>query len=181
MIRSPLPWLIGAALLFPLPAQAAPEPETGRLRLTLAYFGETLTHPGVMIGAEQAFWRYRGHELLTATNFGAYHHAGNHNGLFLNGELGYRFTFPARISTEALIGAGMLHSALPGDVYLPGQTSPSRDGGRMAFMPSGTLGVGYTLGDKRLFARLQGFGQAPYNTYTLLHLATQVGMTWSFR
>lgn len=83
-------------MLLPLPAQAAPEPEAGRLRLTLAYFGETLTHPGVTIGAERAFWRSGGHELLTTTNFGAYHHAGNHNGLFLNGELGYCFTSPPR-------------------------------------------------------------------------------------
>jgi hypothetical protein len=151
--------------------------------LTLAYFGETFAHPGLMVGTERRFWGSGWHELLGATNLGAYQHPGNHNGIFLNGELGYRLNFPIGLSAEALAGAGVLYTLLPGDVYLPstGQPEPGRDSGRPTFMPSASLGLGYGLGDSRLFARLQAFGQYPYNTYTLLHLASQVGVTWNFR
>ena len=183
--RTILALCLGAALLLPQPALAAPEtlslPETPRVPLTVAYFGETLLHPGLMVGTERRFWQAGWHEVLGTTNLGAYQHAGNHNGIFLNGELGYRLTFPGGLSAEALAGAGVLYTHLPGDIYLPGQNDPSRDGGRPTFMPSAAVGLGYALGDSRLFARLQAFGQYPYNTYTLLHVASQVGMTWNFR
>lgn len=181
--RPSLALLLGAALLLPAPAAAETLslPEAPRMPLTLAYFGETLLHPGVMVGTERRFWQAGWHALLGTANLGAYQHAGNHNGIFLNGELGYRLTFPFGLSAEALAGAGVLYTLLPGDVYLPGNSEPSRDGGRPTFMPSAALGLGYALGDSRLFARLQAFGQYPYNTYTLPHLATQVGMTWNFQ
>lgn len=183
--RSAFALLLGAALLLPRPAMAAPEtlalPEAPRIPLTLAYLGETLLHPGIMVGTESRLWESGWHAIIGANNLGAYQHAGNHSGIFLNGELGYRLTFPVGLSAEALAGAGVLYTVLPGDVYLPGQSEPSRDSGRPAFMPSASLGLGYALGDSRLFARLQAFGQYPYNTYTLMHLATQVGVTWNFR
>lgn len=189
MTPSRFPWLAGASILLATPALAAPEavrpawPEPARMPVTVAYFGETLAHPGLMVGTERSVWRGGWHELLAATNLGGYQHAGNHNGLFLNGELGYRMTLPAGLSAEALAGAGVLYTMLPGDVYLPSSSpsEPGRDGGRPTFMPSATVGLGYALGDSRLFARLQAFGQYPYNTYTLLHLASQVGVTWNFR
>lgn len=188
MTPSRFAWLAGAVLLLATPAQAAPEdvrralPEPSRMPLTLAYFGETFSHPGLMIGTERSVWHAGWQQLLVTSNLGAYQHAGNHNGLFLNAELGYRLTFPGGLSAEALAGAGVLYSLLSGDVYLPSSAPPEpvRDSGRPTFMPSATAGLGYALGESRLFARLQAFGQYPYNTYILLHLASLVGVTWNF-
>lgn len=163
-----------------LPAVAAP--------LTVAYFGETATHPGLLLGTEHKAWEAGWHRTFLAANVGGYRHPGNHLGLFAEGALGYRLTFPSGLSLESLVGLGYLHTVLDGPVFAagPAGVEPVTDGGRPAWMPSVTLGAGLDgaglgLADTRLFTRLQLFGQYPYNAYVLPHVATQVGMTWNFR
>lgn len=189
MNRHVLAWAAALGVLV-VPAQAiAAENAPHRYPLTVAYFGELATHPGLMVGTERTLWKSGWQETFLGANLGGYQHPGNHGGLFLNGELGYRLTFPSGVSTELSAGAGYLHTRVAGEVYAPaanGQVEAVTDWGRPSFMPSVALGIGYDcsgwkLGPSRLFGRLQGFGQAPYNTYTLMHLATQVGVTWQFK
>lgn len=155
------------------------------LPLTLAYFGETAAHPGGMLGTERTVWQSGWHQAVVGANLGGYRHVGNHTGLFTNAEVGYRLMFPSGLSLELNGGLGYLHTILDGTVYTAGADGTpviSGDWGRPALMPSTALGVGYGLDEgTRLFARLQVFGQYPYNLATLPHMATQVGVTWGLR
>lgn len=165
-----------------------PEACVERLPITLAYFGETATHPGLLIGTEHKAWEAGGHRAFLAAQLGGYRHPGNHTGVFLDGHLGYRRTWPSGLSLETLVGLGYLHTLLDGPVFAAGPSGVEAvtDGGRPAWMPSLTLGCGVDgaglgLRETRLFARLQLFGQYPYNGTLLPHAATQLGATWNFR
>lgn len=173
-----------------LPAVAATDasaPDFASLPLTVAYFGEMATHPGLLLGTEHKAWEAGWHRAFLSAHVGGYRHPGNHVGLFLEGALGYRLTFPSGLSLESLIGMGYLHTLLDGQVFTAGPSGVEAvtDWGRPAWMPSVTLGCGIDgtglgLADTRLFTRLHVFGQYPYNAYVLPHVATQVGLTWNF-
>ena len=171
-----------------LPALAATDPAPrAALPLTIAYFGETVTHPGLLVGTEHKAWETGWHRAFLAAHMGGYRHPGNHTGLFLDGALGYRLTLPVGLSVEAMAGLGYLHTLLDGRVFAPGPNGGVEavtDLGRPAWMPSATLGMGLDAGglglrDTRVFTRLQLFGQYPFNTYVLPHVALQVGLTWN--
>ncbi|MNS11055.1 hypothetical protein D3C72_425860 [compost metagenome] len=174
-----------------LPALAATDPMPGAPRvglpLTIAYFGETVTHPGLLVGTEHKAWEAGWHRAFLAANMGGYRHPGNHTGLFLDGGLGYRLTLPVGLSLEAMAGLGYLHTVLDGRVFAPGPNGGVEavtDLGRPAWMPSAAVGVGLDAGGlglpgSRVFTRLQLFGQYPFNTYVLPHVALQVGLTWN--
>lgn len=170
-----------------LPAVAATQ-DAAPLRLSVAYFGETATHPGLIVGFEHRAWEAGWHQAVLGANLGGYRHPGNHMGLFLDGALGYRLTFPSRLSLEAFVGLGYFHTRLDGQVFAAGPAGVEAvtDWGRPALMPSLALGCGVDadrlgLAGTRAFTRLKLFGQYPYNAYTLPHVATQVGLTWDFR
>jgi hypothetical protein len=152
--------------------------------LSLAYFGETLSHPGAIVGTELGLASDDRHALLVTLNVGSYLHLKNHVGVFASSELAYRLTLPVGLVLEAMIGLGYLHTFLQGALYAADATGAVHavtDVGRPAFMPTASLGVGLDLAQKQgppltAFVRLTGFGQYPFNERMLPHAAVQVGV-----
>jgi hypothetical protein len=165
-------------------AQAGPS----RPALSVAYFGENATHPGLLLGAELALAEAGPHRLLVGTHLGGYRHPRYTLAAFAGTELGYRFTFDFGLRAELLAGAGYLHTLLDAPVFAPGAhggMAQVSDAGRSAFMPSTAVGLGWHFdrqhqGRLALFARLQAFWQYPFNAGFLFHPALQVGLSWHF-
>lgn len=156
--------------------------------LSVSYFGELITHPGVALGGEHEITGSGGHSLFGGARLATYVHPGFHTGVLGSLELGYRYTFTTGLFVDARVGVGYLHAILDGDTY-----APSGNGGftrvpgasRGGFAPSAALGFGVDLSHATgapvsLFARLDAFGQVPVNDGAVLHLATQVGVAIHF-
>lgn len=154
----------------------------GALGLTAGYYGETVTHPGLLVGVEQGLGPLAGGEVLTAGHLGFYAHPGYADVRFARTELALRWKLPGAFDLEAAAGIGLMQSRAAGDLYVASSTgAPERtfDLGRPAWMPALALGVGRTWeGLGRSFGRLEVFGQYPYNGYLLPHAALSLGWTW---
>lgn len=166
--------LAGAAISTPVPAEA--------IGWTAAYYGETVTHPGLMLGAEHRLAPLAGGQLLAAGHLGYYVHPGYTQALFARSELALRWPLAGAFDLEAAAGLGLLHSRVAGDLYVVGPSgAPERafDLGSPALMPSLALGLGRNWeGYGRSFGRLEVFGQYPYNGYVLPHVALSIGWSW---
>ncbi|WNG33113.1 hypothetical protein F0U61_05400 [Archangium violaceum] len=181
-VRLALAAVISAAAFFSSPARAEESPT--RLPLTVAYFGETLVHPGLTVGTELSLVRGDVGAVVLTGNLGGYVHPRNHVGLFASAEMGGRLTAPFGLYGELLVGAGYLHSFLQGPVYevsRDGSVLPAADAGRPAVMPTASLGLGWDLqrngvAPLALFTRLTLFGQFPFNQRLLPHAAVQLGV-----
>jgi len=153
--------------------------------INISYFGETITHPGIEIGYENTF--YNGFNI--SISIGTYVHQRNHTGLFINGGINWRHTFPVGYSPEIGIGLGFLNTwAHGGSTYIvddDGNVSINRSG-RSHFMPSIKLGLlGWDLRQRtnipmRINTDIIIFGQYPFNNYILPHVALKLGATYYF-
>ncbi len=77
-----------------------------RLAFLVAYFGETITHPGFNLGVEYSLWEKKKLMLLSSVNLGAYTHPRHHRALFTNLKAGLRFTTSYGLYTDIFIGIG---------------------------------------------------------------------------
>ncbi|HEX8349305.1 MAG TPA: hypothetical protein VF598_05045 [Hymenobacter sp.] len=169
--------------IFPGAAQAQ---ETGRAAVTVGYFGETITHPGLFAGYEHNLRPQKRYQLLLAATLGGYVHRRNHAGLFSEVGLGQRLHFRSGFFLEQSIGIGYLHTFLNGgpiyEVNDKGEVSESKNLGRPHLMPSISLGFGWNVAHSEklpllVFIRPRAFWQYPFNRYALPHLALQAGIT----
>ncbi|HEX8656373.1 MAG TPA: hypothetical protein VF690_02495 [Hymenobacter sp.] len=169
--------------LFPGPVQAQ---ETGRSAVTVGYFGETVTHPGLFAGYEHNLRPQKRYQLLLAATVGGYVHRRNHAGLFSEVGLGQRLHFRSGFFLEQFIGIGYLHTFLNGgpiyEVNDKGEVSERNNLGRPHLMPSISLGFGWNVAHSEklpllVFVRPRAFWQYPFNSYALPHLALQAGIT----
>jgi hypothetical protein len=159
--------------------------EKKEISVNLSYFGETIVHPGFEIGYENTF--FKGFNFTVS--IGTYVHQRNHTGLFLNGGINWRHTFPIGYSPEIGIGLGYLHTwPHGGPVYAVDDNdnlSITRSG-RSHFMPTVKLGIlGWDLRQKtnipmRINTDIVVFGQYPFNSYMLPHFALKIGGTYYF-
>jgi hypothetical protein len=156
---------------------------TGRW-ITLAYLGETLTHPGLLAGWEKS----AGTRKVKKFSVGTYLHVRHQAVIFVSGELALRFRFKGNYSPELSAGLGYLH-AWPhgGPIYITDEDEEFRkviNWGRPALMPSISLtplGLSYPDGTgriKRFFICLSLFGQFPFNGYLRPHPAITTGITF---
>lgn len=152
--------------------------------INISYFGETLTHPGIEIGYEINFYK----ALIFTASIGTYIHQRNHVGLFLSSGLNWRHTFSIGYSMEFGLGLGYLHTwAHGGNIYTVddnGNVSLKQNFGRPHFMPIVRLGLlGWDFRKKtniplRLNADIIGFGQYPFNSFMMPHVAIRIGGTY---
>ena len=200
-MATPPPYLRGLALVGVLvsvsPARAANDelsstapPTAGdagrpsRLAFSAAYLGELLLHPGLLLGAEYRLaparaMSPRGVRLVLGGNVGSYVHVRNHVGVLADAELGVRYAFRSGLFAEGFAGVGYLHTFLAAPVYevnAAGHAERVTDLGRPAFMPVLSAGAGYEQGDLAGFARLETFGQYPFNQHLLPHFAVVLGV-----
>jgi hypothetical protein len=179
--------LLFTGMLLPYAVQAQEtQQKTGHSAVTLGYFGETITHPGLFAGYEHNLRPQKRFQLLLTLTAGGYVHRRNHTGLFSEAGLGQRLTFRSRFFLEQFISIGYLHTFLNGgpvyEVKDNGAVSKSSNTGRSHVMPSVSLGFGWNVAwSERLpllfFVRPRVFWQYPFNNYALPHLALQAGLT----
>ena len=134
-------------------------------RLSLSYFAESAIHPGLKAGAEwtlgsstkeKSRWfkkrrqkigaKVIQHDLILASSLGGYHFPNNHNGWFLQAELGWRksWTRKGRFIGAGL-GAGALYRAYNIPVYSLETGAEPGSGGYTQFTPLVTMSYGRTL------------------------------------
>lgn len=179
-VRSILSFLLFLQLIFCWQANAAESSE-----LSLAYWGEMLAHPGLSLGIEYPLLQNGPHRVFAAAQAGGYTHPQNHSAWFLLAQAGYRW-HPGNWSLDMTLGVGVMDVWLAGPVYsFAGSDTPvlSNDSGHAAFMPSISLGAGYDLPPgwlnmRKVFVKATVFGEYPYNTYLLPHLALETGIQW---
>lgn len=151
--------------------------------LSITYFGETVTHPGLMIGSEVELAGNGRHHLLWTANIGTYVHVRNHVGLFVNSEIGWRVTRPSGYFMDAFLGLGYLHVWPQGTVYevVNNTVQEVTATGSPKFMPTFSWGFfGWQFDRFSIHSRLQFFGEYPYNSYMLPHITVQLGATIYF-
>jgi len=160
------------------------------LRLSIAYFGEMITHPGFEFGVERGILQSKRFELFWGGRLGMCTHRRNHTAVFLGVESGQRMLFPFGLFLDHKLGLAYLQSIpIGGPTYVVdaiGDVKEVRNLGRAHIMPSVTLGLGWDLEKHglppiRLFGRTQIFWQLPFNTTSLVHFGVLVGVSWRIK
>lgn len=177
-------FLIVFLLLFTLVSTYGQKDVYPETRLTIGYFGETLTHPGLNLGIEYTPFRSKKYQTILAANIGGYVHKRNNTSFFIRGQWGQRIGFDNGIFIDEFIGLGYLHQFTHGgdlyDVLPNGAVVKTPDNGSPMVMPSVALGTGYDFSKKTkwnivYFLRPELFWKAPFNGYYLTHLAINTG------
>jgi hypothetical protein len=155
-----------------------------RTNLGLGYFGETLTHPGIVAHLEVEKKQSERVATLLGTNLSVYLHRRNHLGILLDGHTGLRRYYKSGFFTEQYLGLGVMLSFYQGDgVFQRDENGNIRRVSSFAnpdIIPSVTLGLGYNLGHRQqkatlLYLRPKIYWQIPFNNLALPHLGLQAG------
>jgi hypothetical protein len=157
-----------------------------QLPMNISYFGETLIHPGFVVGYENNFHKWFNYTL----SVGTYVQQRHHTGLFFEAGINWRYTFSFGYSIELGVGLGYLHTWQHGGktytVSDDGVVSEKMVLGSPSFMPSIKLGLlGWDFRKKTnvpLRINIDGiiFGQLPYNNGFMPHFAIKSGATYYF-
>ncbi len=157
-----------------------------RLNLGGGYFGQTLSHPGVVLEFELEHSYSERASVPVRFDLGAYVHPRYHTGLFLDANVGFRQYFRSGLFVEEGIGAGILESWVHSDqVYMVDDAGSVTETSRINppdFMPSLTLGLGYNLTrdsekGNLIWLRPKIYWQVPYKNSSTYNFALQVGFT----
>lgn len=154
-----------------------------------AYYGEMITHPGFSVGMEYYFFENRWFAAFVSPQVGWYIHPRNHQALFIEGDIGTRFTARFGLFGEVLGGLGYFQRWTHGGrVYSQdsdGSISSRFAAGSANLKVNGRLGLGWDLARNNLlpiaaFIRFGVFGEYPYNNYMLLHSSFEAGVLYRF-
>lgn len=169
------------------PARAAEH--AGDVALFGAYFGETLTHPGLALGLELSLASSgtRGgfrHAWVLSPELGGYHHPRNNLGLFIDVAFGWRALHRSGARVGIGVGVGYLHTLVDGRVYEVDGAVVRRvhDGGRPHVMALVPVELGWTIALPRghavtPFLRAIPFVRYPYNGTFLPQAAIELGVS----
>ncbi|MBL7692461.1 MAG: hypothetical protein JNM41_12775 [Flavipsychrobacter sp.] len=159
-----------------------------RLKITAGYFGETMAHPGVVLGIEHCPYGNGRYQFLWGTNIGGYVHARNNTTIFIREQWGQRITYKSGLFVDHFIGLGYLHHFASGgeifDVLPNGAVVNIPNSGRSMIMPSVAVGTGYNIKrstgiDLQVYIRPELFWKAPFNGYYLTHFALNAGFLFN--
>lgn len=167
--------------------------------LSLSYFGESITHPGIAVGLEYELWSKYGmrvkksgkridrkHKVVLNGNLDTYFHKRNHVGVLLNGEAGYKYIRKKGFFYEGAAGIGYFHTFLQGDTYVvsdANEVSRVKLASQSNFSCSMWCGIGkdYSFKEGKPWAwkLLTGwFLQYPFGASKLWHTAAEVGVIY---
>ena len=182
-------WLVLVVLLYTIMPHSSHAQSNRKPVLTVSYFGEFIGHPGFKAGiniplAGQVTPGKRHSLLLGGGNIGAYYHKGNHTGLFLEGELGYRFTTKGGFKFESFLSAGYHRSFVDGPVFrvnARNEVTQQRWAGQNTVHASLSLGFGKQLKRSPIGWHIRpGFMiRGPHNSSILPHLFIETGVTYN--
>jgi len=156
-------------------------------KVSIAYFGDFITHPGLMIGTQSELRRTPRYQMYYTLNTGIYTHRKNHNAFMLSSEIANRLSTKKGLFGELLLGGGYLHTWPQGDVYIredDGGVKQSTDWGRPHLMVSSSLGIGWQSpkeDSRAYFLRIVAFGEYPYNGIILPHLGLHAGIAFKMK
>lgn len=158
--------LFGASLLVSVHGEAEAQPVGKPRRITAAYFGESVTNPGGIIGYEAAFYQRRMHELFGGAHIGGYNSADPpHYGLLIYIEGGYRLNFNVGFFLEARVALGYVNVNRESVIVnIDGTTSPGPNQSINYLAPIGMGGIGWDFLKRTrvpisLFADVGGMGR----------------------
>lgn len=159
------------------------------LSLAAGYFGEVITYPGLVAEIEKEKIFLNKLSSFTRIDLGFYTHPRSHNAVFLDFNRGFRRYAGNGLFFEQSIGVGTLTSFYNEEVWHiddKGNAIKVSRFGNFSFMPSVTLGIGYSFRNsmerqKLIWLRPKIFWQIPYNNSALPHLALQVGYTFTLK
>jgi hypothetical protein len=153
------------------------------------YFGEMISHPGIVgeIERERLFTEQIG--LSTRLDLGFYHHTGNNDVFFADISYGFRRYFKNGLFLEQYLGIGTMALYYNEDVWhidSNGNATQVSKFGNFNLMPSISSGLGYVLGrhsanPKFVWVRPKIFWQMPFNNMALPHVALQTGITFTLK
>jgi hypothetical protein len=159
----------------------------GKYAITVAYYGETVTHPGLNLGVEYSLWAKKKIRLISSANIGWYTHPRHHRAAFFNVETGIRSTTSFGLYSDFFFGVGYNHSWVNGDVYVSdGEDDVKiiKDKGHARLMLNGSLGLGWNfLKNNRqplnVFVRVKPLFIFSVNNNMLIQAALMTGVIWS--
>ncbi|NQV41227.1 MAG: hypothetical protein HQ506_02635 [Candidatus Marinimicrobia bacterium] len=156
-------------------------------KVSIAYFGDFITHPGLMIGTQSELRKTHRHQMYYTLNTGVYTHRKNHNAFILSSEIANRISTKKGLFGELLIGGGYIHTWPQGDVYTredDGGVKTSIGWGYPHLMISSSLGIGWESpneNSRAYFLRIVAFGEYPYNGIMLPHLGLHTGVVFKLK
>ena len=154
----------------------------------VGYFGKSAFHPGIKASAsiyESTWSRKQEKQFNVSPMVGFYYHKGNHTGIFVGTETSYRVIYKNGFAWEVYAGVAYLRTFLAGHTYevdSEGNVSSVPLAGSNQFMPS--LGIGFGKQNpqwkklERVYGRVGGYFQYPYNTKWLPNLNIEVGISF---
>lgn len=156
-------------------------------KIGLAYYGHTLTHPGIALEYEMEFKFSENSTLPLRLDLGFYSHQRYHKGIFFEINTGFRRYYKSNIFLEQGFGIGALQTIVNGDgtfkVDTDGSVSKASGLNPLSFMPSINFGVGYrfTMNKQEtlVWLRPKLAWQFPHKTSSLIHPAIAFGFTYS--
>jgi hypothetical protein len=159
------------------------------INLSGGYFGEVITHPGIVAGIEKEHAFTSNISMLTRLDLGFYNHPRNHAAVFLDISRGSRRYLNNGIFFEQFLGIGTMAEYYNEDVWHidnNGNAVEVSRFGNFNFMPSVTLGTGYRFQSDRkkqqlLWLRPRIFWQLPFNNLALPHFALLAGYTFTIK
>lgn len=158
-----------------------------KFNLGAGYFGQTITHPGIVLECSYEKFYSEKVSLPLRLNLGFYSHPRNHNGLFLDINYGFRRHFKNGIFLEESIGIGVLETIINSDgVYEVddnGNIDDASSFNEPDFSPSLTIGIGYNVTENQnkqnlIWIRPKIYWQIPHKTSSTFNPAIQLGYTY---
>lgn len=182
-------------------AEAVPDSLYQGTPVTIAYFSDYFTHPGIKVGVEYPLKRkfkvtvrrdstlkIKEKQLFWSVNGIIYRHKGYNTGFIINGEIGKRKIRNRGFYTDFFVGWGYIRTFLPGKTYKAnddGTFSRSYLAGQNGIIPSigFSLGKNYTLNKKipiAWFVKQSFTFQQPYNSSIAFRWCFETGVTYWF-
>jgi hypothetical protein len=172
------------------------------LAISVSYFGETITHYGLSVGAEYPLhmWnrekerkngtlKTRDYAWVTGLHLAAFRHPGNHYGVILYPTIGYTRTKTKGAFFQTGISMGYMRVFLDGETY---QVNSAGELERVRLASRGTFLPGVYMGWGKDLSRTTGIPiiwhvkpslllQIPYNTTVLPRMALEAGVIYKMK
>jgi hypothetical protein len=104
-------------------------------------------HPGIEGGIGKNFSSIKKHDWFAELKVSYFYHRFIQHGIPVYGNLGYRYKFSDRFSTEASLGLGYMHSIPASSKFKleNGEYTNNKGAGRMQGMVNNALGINYVI------------------------------------
>jgi hypothetical protein len=159
-----------------------------RLSAGIAYYGENVDHPGVVVELEQEPFFTEGFSLPLRLDFG-FHSNPDYNAWSIDLHKGFRKYFKSGLFLEQSVGVGVIAKAYKSDYWYIDEYAQTVAHGNKAvwgFMPSVTAGAGYNLlkdgsGADLIWIRPKLYWDLGFRGLHLPYWALQIGYTHTFK